>query len=60
MYITILEKNKKEKNMEQNKIEWKDIEGYEGLYKISNCCQGQRKQAYGYKWRYINDKRRIT
>jgi hypothetical protein len=44
---------------------WKDIQGYEGLYQISNygragiyqaniykVCKGLRKQAGGYKWQY--------
>lgn len=30
----------------------KDIAGYEGLYKISDCCNGKRKTAFKYKWRW--------
>lgn len=30
---------------------WKDIEGYQGMYQV---CQGRRKTAGGYIWRYAN------
>lgn len=30
-------KNRKENKMRKNKLKWKDIKGYEGLYKISTC-----------------------
>lgn len=49
------------------KEEWRDIEGYNGLYQVSNqaskqtgishrniatCCRGERISAGGYKWKY--------
>lgn len=43
---------------------WKPIEGYEGNYEVSSfgyircnvrqCCEGNRKQSYGFKWKYLN------
>ena len=33
----------------------RSLEGHKNSGHISECCLGQRKTAYGYKWKYAND-----
>ena len=37
-----------------NQLEIKKELGISQTNNISNCCNGKRKSAYGYKWRYEN------
>lgn len=40
---------------------WKDIVGFEGLYRISNegnilsLLTGKRRTAFGFVWKYLNN-----
>lgn len=36
-------------------FEIEDLFGYDRSH-ISKCCRGKQKSAYGYKWKYVNEK----
>ena len=47
---------------------WKDIDGFQGCYQVSNLgriksidrvCLKQRKTTHGYKWSFINENTKV-